>query len=572
VIKRLPVIVFLVLLLSAPCFSQVTYDHLPKKYASFSLTSNKWPNTTINYRFRNTTKDYPNCEVAIRLAFAMWSKASGLEFVEVGDQPADITISWKSFGDNNTIAQSSFPTDATEIQFNEDEDWVDAIRDGNSQPLDLVTVAAHEIGHALGLDHSNDKNALMYPTYLKSHRFLDADDVSGIQALYPKENTLLNGGVSFDIKKNRPFTIGSGDFTFDLEFSQAGSNSVYVYDDPATIDGVASVEGASEIEQVADPTSYDMSSRVRTVYEKGLFVLKNNHGYYAIVKLIDVKSTGNTVEPDVSVTLQYTIIPKTLISTWRRTPSVYVSKAREGVVNSFNYTNNSGVFTIGEGEYVFDTMWSGCSSNCIEAYSDKINGVALAVDASRMEQVTDPTRYDRSSRVRTVYKNQILVLRNSNGYYALIRLTDVEDEKSISFSYKILPTKLPSTWRLNETEYVSTPLQGTVTFDLANNNGTFSIGEGKYLFKTNWSDCGSYCVYLYNDLQLQISLAAGVGEINQVTDPEKYQRAKRTISVPVPGVVVLKNSQGRYAIVKVIRVLDERNSTKLTFDYKILPD
>lgn len=46
-------------------------------------------------------------------------------------------------------------------------------------------MAAHEFGHALGLDHSTVPEALMYPMY----RFLEGsplheDDVRGIQHLY----------------------------------------------------------------------------------------------------------------------------------------------------------------------------------------------------------------------------------------------------------------------------------------------------------------------------------------------------------------------------------------------------
>ena len=50
--------------------------------------------------------------------------------------------------------------------------------------MDLLTVAAHEIGHTLGLDHSDDPNALMYPSYEGPHRSLGADDIAGIQDLY----------------------------------------------------------------------------------------------------------------------------------------------------------------------------------------------------------------------------------------------------------------------------------------------------------------------------------------------------------------------------------------------------
>ena len=50
---------------------------------------------------------------------------------------------------------------------------------------DVQTVLLHENGHVAGLDHSSDRNAVMYASYHGAQCSLAADDRAGISGLYP---------------------------------------------------------------------------------------------------------------------------------------------------------------------------------------------------------------------------------------------------------------------------------------------------------------------------------------------------------------------------------------------------
>lgn len=66
--------------------------------------------------------------------------------------------------------------------------WFDESERWSSEPGQGLTsfyhVAVHEIGHALGLDHSEIRSAIMYPYYWTGYQNLLRDDINGIQKIY----------------------------------------------------------------------------------------------------------------------------------------------------------------------------------------------------------------------------------------------------------------------------------------------------------------------------------------------------------------------------------------------------
>ena len=82
------------------------------------------------------------------------------------------------------IVNFSFtPGDFGDVHFDDEEHFTVTSQAG---AVDLRWLALHELGHSLGLAHSSNKRAIMYPIYSDSLSGLklNRDDVMGIQQLY----------------------------------------------------------------------------------------------------------------------------------------------------------------------------------------------------------------------------------------------------------------------------------------------------------------------------------------------------------------------------------------------------
>lgn len=155
----------------------------------------------LNYVFSRMTGKVSAilAQSEIERALAEWARVAQLRFTRSSDGTGTRTInilfgagshgdSYAFDGPGKVLAHTFYPAPpnpeslAGDLHFDDDESW------SIGADVDVYSVALHELGHALGLGHSDKVGTVMYPYYRRATSLTD-EDITAIRGLYAASST-----------------------------------------------------------------------------------------------------------------------------------------------------------------------------------------------------------------------------------------------------------------------------------------------------------------------------------------------------------------------------------------------
>jgi hypothetical protein len=202
-------------------------------------THGKWSSSPVGYYINPANLDVSAAAAgaAVQAGANAWSEQSSANFRFVSDgQVSDTTtgydrrnvVLFRNSSSGSAIATTYYWMSGGEVVDADIIFW-DGARtfftgsSGCSSGAYIEDVATHEFGHVLGLSHSSVSGATMYPSYSGCSvqlRSLAADDIAGVEALYPPASantaptvsiSTPSSGASFTENSTISFTGSAND-------------------------------------------------------------------------------------------------------------------------------------------------------------------------------------------------------------------------------------------------------------------------------------------------------------------------------------------------------------------------